>query len=123
MAHSLSKGEAPFASHGLYTQPGVLDDNIKAEREKGLHAGWAWMDAADLVAVYCDEGLSDGMKRGIKRAEEKSIRIEYRLTQSERCINCNISDVHAYFPNEGIGEHICRNCGYRKTGTVLDKSV
>ncbi len=28
MRDCLKRGEAPFASHGLYTQPGVLDDDV-----------------------------------------------------------------------------------------------
>ncbi len=34
--------EAPFASHLLYTQPGVLDDNVPDERELGIEAGLVW---------------------------------------------------------------------------------
>jgi len=34
MRDCLLKGEAPFASHGLYTQEGVLDDTIPEERER-----------------------------------------------------------------------------------------
>ena len=30
----LLRGEAPFASHLLYTQAGVLDDTIKEERDR-----------------------------------------------------------------------------------------
>ena len=30
---SLLRGEAPLASHLLYTQPGVLDDRVPDERE------------------------------------------------------------------------------------------
>ena len=31
MADCLARGEAPFASHLLYTQPGILDDDIPEE--------------------------------------------------------------------------------------------
>ena len=30
---SLSRGEAPIASHLLYTQPGILKDEIPSERQ------------------------------------------------------------------------------------------
>jgi hypothetical protein len=33
MADCLRRGEAPFASHLLYTQPGVLDDSLPEERQ------------------------------------------------------------------------------------------
>jgi hypothetical protein len=35
-------GEAPIASHLLYTQPGVLRDEIPEERRHGIDAGLAW---------------------------------------------------------------------------------
>lgn len=78
LADSLSRGEAPFASHLLYTQPGVLDDNNREERERGISAGFAWGEKADLVAVYTDRGLSYGMEQGIERAERAGQKIEFR---------------------------------------------
>jgi hypothetical protein len=70
LAHSLSRGEAPFASHGLYTQPGVLDDTNPPERLKGITAGLVWAEAADLTAVYYDLGISKGMALGIAHAQK-----------------------------------------------------
>jgi hypothetical protein len=61
MRDSLLRGEAPFASHLLYTQPGVLDDDIPLEREHGIEAGWAWHEVAALVVFYIDLGYSPGM--------------------------------------------------------------
>ena len=46
MRDCLSRGEAPFASHALYTQPGVLDDGDPAERAHGIEAGFAWRAVA-----------------------------------------------------------------------------
>lgn len=65
---SIMRGEAPVASHALYTQPGVLLDNIPAERELGMGIGWHIMRRASLVAVYIDLGWSSGMKRGVDAA-------------------------------------------------------
>lgn len=59
--HSLSLGEAPFASHLLYTQHGVLRDNNAKERRLGIVAGLRWSLAADLTAFYVDFGWSPGM--------------------------------------------------------------
>ena len=39
---SLLRGEAPIASHLLYTQPGVLGDNVAGEREPELLPAWRW---------------------------------------------------------------------------------
>ena len=69
LADSLRRGEAPIASHLLYTQPGVLDDTIPEERQQGIEAGLAWGDLAYLTAVYMDYGISGGMKYGIERAK------------------------------------------------------
>lgn len=38
----LLRGEAPIASHLLYTQPGVLDDDRPEERKLGIEAGLVW---------------------------------------------------------------------------------
>lgn len=78
MRDSLKRGEAPFASHGLYTQEGVLNDADIADRELGIRAGWRWMLVASLVAVYADLGISEGMRRGIERAGSFGIPIVYR---------------------------------------------
>lgn len=58
---SLMRGEAPIASHLLYTQPGVLNDLNLAEREIGIAAGLAWRGAAAEAVFYVDLGWSNGM--------------------------------------------------------------
>jgi len=75
---SLLRGEVPIASHLLYTQDGVLDDNIPSERERGIDAGTEWYMVADLCAVYSDLGISTGMQRGIDRARDWNVPIKYR---------------------------------------------
>lgn len=65
---SLLRGEEPFASHGLYTLPGVLDELKADERAFGIEAGLAWGKFADITAAYIDLGISAGMKLGIERA-------------------------------------------------------
>lgn len=73
---SLHRGEAPFASHRMYT--GVLNDKVRAERSLGLAAGFQWGDCCDLVAVYQDRGISPGMKLGIERWEVLDKMVVYR---------------------------------------------
>lgn len=75
---SLGRGEAPYASHLFFTQPGVLDDLDPGDRGLGIEAGLAWGARADLTAVYVDLGISDGMRLGIERAQAQGRRIEYR---------------------------------------------
>jgi len=78
LADSLARGEAPFASHLLYTQPGVLDDADPAERRQGIEAGLAWGARATLTAVYDDLGITEGMRQGIARAEAEGRPVEVR---------------------------------------------
>ena len=78
MHDCLLRGEAPFASHLLYTQESVLDDDIPEERKLGISAGFAWGAVAEMTVVYTDYGISGGMKEGIKRAEADGRPVEYR---------------------------------------------
>lgn len=75
---SLKRGEAPIASHLLYTQPGILDDEIQAERNLGISAGLAWMVVSHKTVVYEDLGISRGMQFGIFKAEQAGKLVEYR---------------------------------------------
>ncbi|MBD3260651.1 MAG: hypothetical protein GF334_03070 [Candidatus Altiarchaeales archaeon] len=67
-----------MASHLLYTQEGILDDNIPEERELGIKAGKEWARHAEKTIVYLDRGVSRGMQFGIEDAEKKGRIIEYR---------------------------------------------
>jgi len=78
MRDCLLRGETPFASHGLYTQPGVLDDEIPVERELGIRAGFAWRTIAEMTVVYQDLGISRGMTYGIEHAHEIGHAVVYR---------------------------------------------
>jgi len=75
---SLSKNEAPIASHLLYPQPGILHDFIPKEREKGIRAGNSWIKAADCLVVYIDFGITEGMLLGIEEAKKNNIPIDFR---------------------------------------------
>lgn len=66
--HSLMLGEAPIASHLLYTQIGILRDEAPTERLHGINAGHAWIRGADAMVVYIDYGVSPGMESAIERA-------------------------------------------------------
>lgn len=76
MRDSLLRGEAPFASHLLYTQ--MLDDTVPHERSMGIEAGLAIGSYATKTVVYTDLGISGGMKYGIERAEAEGRPVEYR---------------------------------------------
>lgn len=75
---SLMMGEAPIASHLLYTQPNILDDDSPRERQWGIDAGLAWARVAEATIIYTDLGISRGMQYGIERAEAEGREIIYR---------------------------------------------
>lgn len=81
MADCLKRGEAPFASHLLYTQPGVLDDSDPIERMRGIDAGLLFATNAEATVVYTDLGISEGMHYGIRHAIEHNRPVEYRRLQ------------------------------------------
>ncbi len=74
----LERGEAPIASHLLYTQAGILDDNVSKERQWGIDAGLAWGSVAEATVVYTDFGISRGMEYGIENASKAGRPIECR---------------------------------------------
>ena len=69
MRDCLKRGEAPFASHLMYTR--VPDGNHISDDEP-----------ADKTVVYTDRGISRGMKYGIANAEKAGREIEYRYIKS-----------------------------------------
>ena len=79
MRDCFNRGEAPFASHLLYTQPGILDDTNPEERKQGIEAGLLWGKHADKTVVYCDLGITSGMIEGMNRADKEGRKIEKRF--------------------------------------------
>lgn len=74
----LLRGEAPIASHLVYTQPGIFNDDVPLERQFGILAHHAWIAKADACVVYADRGISNGMLQGIHVAQGLNKLIEYR---------------------------------------------
>ncbi len=86
----LERGEAPFASHLLYTQcPGagfVSDDDdtcVSIGREAAMDAAFAWRAACEKTVVYIDRGISAGMQNGIDHANEIGCSVEYRSLERD----------------------------------------
>ena len=65
---SLSVVESPYASHLLYPEEDMLDDKDPDQRKRGIAAANGWLEVADLVAVYADNGITTGMVIGIVKA-------------------------------------------------------
>ncbi len=101
----LLRGEAPFASHLLYTQPGILDDDKLWDRHLGMAAGFAWGELADATVVYGDLGLSAGMAAGIAAARTAGRPVE------ERVLGANWEDQPIYPTRWDEGR--CTGCGHR----------
>lgn len=76
-ADCFRRGEIPFASHLLYSQ--ILDELKPEEREQGITAGYEFWPLATKVMFYTDLGMSSGMERARKRAQELGMPIEGRL--------------------------------------------
>jgi hypothetical protein len=81
----VNHGEAPLASHKLYTDS--LDDEDPLQRELGISAGLAWGQHAAHVAVYADFGISPGMSVAIDHYKKigKAVywrTLDYRLVKS-----------------------------------------
>lgn len=92
---SLERGEAPAASHLLYTQEDILCDDIPDERQWGIEAGLAWRVVSTGSIVYTDRGMSGGMKYGVKAAEESGNTVEYRtLRDANRSIAVTQAPIH-----------------------------
>jgi hypothetical protein len=78
---ALDRGDAPFASHRLYTD--ALDDSKPSERALGINAGFAWRAVAEATVVYLDLGISRGMQYGIDHARSLGHPIEERRLGGE----------------------------------------
>jgi len=78
------RGESPLASHMLYTQSGVLDDDDPTERRLGIEAGLAWCEVSDGTVVYIDYGFTKGMLKGMCRAHALNKPVEYRRILSQQ---------------------------------------
>lgn len=72
------RNESALASHLLWTQDGILNDNIPQERGLGIALGLTWGEVADATVVYTDFGITEGMMIGIKNADLAGRKVEFR---------------------------------------------
>ena len=78
MRDCLERGDSPYASHMLLTQPGISDDDVPDERRIGIDAGFLWHEVAHATVVYTDLGVSRGMNEGIANAHRLGQPVEFR---------------------------------------------
>jgi len=73
---------APYAPHLLYVNH--LDDNNPVERQRGIDAGLAWLEACDEVWSW---GLiSPGMLREIEHANSLGIKVRFPWGLDPSCV-------------------------------------
>lgn len=75
---SALRGEAPIASHLLFTQETILRDNVPEERKLGIEAGLAWIDVADFSAFYTNYGWSPGMLKALDLSIMRRLKFKLR---------------------------------------------
>jgi len=88
--HSVNSGEAPIASHLLYTQ--FLNDNDPVERMIGIECGMEFSRPAKNIAFYIDHGISRGMFNALlafSSDERLSSKVVFRS------LNGDIGTIHA----------------------------
>ncbi len=73
MMDSIGRGEAPIASHLLYTQ--ILDEMVAHESATGILLGFEWYKVADACCIYEDYGISPGMLLGMDEAKRRGVPI------------------------------------------------
>lgn len=103
MRDCLTRGEAPFASHALYTQPGVLDDLNPIERKLGIEAGFAWGAHAHCQAFYVDRGWSKGMRQAWHRAQDPDRRGTFEIRRVPGWSAEGLASGCSYTPDAGRG--------------------
>jgi hypothetical protein len=56
----------------------MLIRTSEMQERVGLTAGIEWLSVADLHVFYVDLGVSEGMRRAAKRAQQIGIQVEFR---------------------------------------------
>ena len=105
---SLSRGEAPIASHLLYTQPGILRDEVAEERQWGIDAGLTWRSVADATVVYTDRGISRGMEYGIAAARRSGLPVEFRSIEIQNQPDCHLANTRLSVEGSDIQQSALR---------------
>jgi hypothetical protein len=70
------RNESPYASHLIC--PFYLNENDPAERQRGILAGYVWIQVAQKQVFYTDLGWSDGMRKAWAAGQKFGISQELR---------------------------------------------
>lgn len=71
----LLRGEALYASHLLYTQDGVLRDEVPEERTLGMEAGFAWGGALMRLLYMMTTEFQTACKKELSVPDKKVVRL------------------------------------------------
>lgn len=74
----LLRGDSPIATHAVFTQPGILHDEIPAERRYGIDAGEPWRKVCEVTVIYTDLTPGVGVVEGEERSRKLGHRVEIR---------------------------------------------
>lgn len=74
--NSLKRHEAPVATSLFYYS--TLNIHTSIEKDIGLQSMLSWIPNCDLLAIYCDYGITQAMDLCIKTAKMKGTHMEYR---------------------------------------------
>lgn len=114
LADSLERGEAPIASHLLYPRGvgGPLDDGDEEQRHRGIYAGLAWAERADLAVFYLGMGESPGMQAARLFYRDHDIPTEDRCDGIEApCRHCRMSGRTSGYPKYTRCK-VCKGTGW-----------
>lgn len=78
---SMRRNEAPLVSHVFYYDMFGFS-TVAIERDLGFNSQLTWIRKTDLVVVYSDFGITQGMKAAIDYAKFKNKKIEFRKISS-----------------------------------------
>lgn len=70
------RNESPYASHIIC--PTYLDDRNPKERQRGILAGYVWLQVCQKQVFYTDRGWSDGMMKAWAAGQKFGISQELR---------------------------------------------
>lgn len=73
---SLLRNEAPYVPHAYL--PRFLADSDGRQRNKALSIGTKFLLICQILAVYKNHGITEGMQGEIDTAKANGIRIEFR---------------------------------------------
>lgn len=75
---SILKGEAPYAPHVYLPKLKLCDDRTTEGRRIGMEVGQKFLNICQLLAVYKDFGISEGMQMEMDTAKNLKIPINIR---------------------------------------------